>query len=138
MDDARAQQMLKPKSQLVRACRIDALEPRVLLTRLAVIGDFSSDVQTSPTRDVSNLVKGWNPDAVVTVGDNNYPDGGADTIDSNVGQWYHQFISPYTGSYGAGASDGQNHFWPAIGNHDYNSSDGFQPYTDYFTLPNNE
>src|SRR5690348_16444220 len=98
---------------------LDALEPRVLFAsaRLAIIGDFSSDVQTAPTRAVSNLVKSWSPDAVVTVGDNNYPDGAASTIDANVGQWYGQFISPYKGSYGTGSADGVNHFWPALGNH---------------------
>src|SRR5437773_12401789 len=117
--------------------RVEALEPRRLLTRLAVIGDYSSDVQTAPTRDVSNLVKSWNVDAVVTDGDNNYPSGGADTIDANIGQWYHQFIYPYTGSYGAGAADNQNHFWPALGRHDWMTTNA-QPYLDYFTLPGNE
>ena len=108
-----------------------------LLAHFAVIGDFSSDLQTAPTRDVANLVKSWNPDFVATVGDNNYPDGAASTIDGNVGQWYHQFISPYKGTYGGGATT--NEFWPAIGNHDYDSADGtgYSPYLNYFTLPGN-
>ncbi len=114
----------------------EPVERRLFLAHIAVIGDFSSDNQTAPTRDVANLVKGWNPDLVATVGDNNYPDGAASTIDDNVGQWYHQFISPYTGSYGGGAST--NEFFPSLGNHDYNSSQGYKPYTDYFNLPNNE
>ncbi len=118
---------------------VDSLEPRMLMaaTRVAVIGDFSSDEQTAPTRDVANLVKSWSPDAVVTVGDNNYPDGAASTIDANIGQWYGQYIYPYHGSYGSGASDGVNHFWPALGNHDWNTGTD-KPYTDYFTLPGNE
>ena len=33
----------------------EALEGRRLLTRLAVIGDYSSDTQTTPTRDVVTL-----------------------------------------------------------------------------------
>ena len=103
-----------------------------------MIGDFSSDTQIAPTRDVANLVKSWSPDAVVTVGDNNYPDGGADTIDANIGQWYQQFISPYSGKYGTGSADGVNHFWPAVGNHDWTPTGTVKPYTDYFTLPNNE
>jgi hypothetical protein len=117
----------------------ESLEARVLFasTRVAVIGDFSSDVQTAPTRDVANLVQSWSPDAVVTVGDNNYPDGEASTIDQNIGQWYHSFIAPYKGNYGAGSSDGVNRFWPALGNHDWNTP-GAQPYVDYFTLPGNE
>src|SRR5437773_4988204 len=59
-------------------------------------------------------------------------------MDANVGQWYHQYLYPYTGSYGSGSSDGVNHFWPAIGNHDNNPSDGYAPYLNYFTLPGNE
>jgi hypothetical protein len=115
----------------------EPLEARMLMTRIAVIGDFSSDEQTSPTRDVANLVKSWSPDGIVTVGDNNYPNGAASTIDSNIGQWYHSYIAPYKGSYGAGSSDGQNHFWPALGNHDWYTS-GAKPYLNYFTLPGNE
>src|SRR5689334_7020511 len=109
---------------------VDSLEPRMLMaaTRIAVIGDFSSDEQTAPTRDVANLVKSWSPDAVVTVGDNNYPDGAASTIDANIGQWYGQYIYPYHGSYGSGASDGVNHFWPSLGNHDWNTGTD-KPYT---------
>src|SRR5689334_17939169 len=76
----------------------EPLEPRVFLsnTRFAVIGDFSAG---QPEQDVSNLVKSWNPSFVVTVGDNNYPSGDASTIDANVGQYYHQYISPYKGTY---------------------------------------
>ena len=113
-----------------------ALEPRVLLstTRFAVIGDFSAG---QPEKDVSDLVKSWNPAFVVTVGDNNYPDGAASTIDANIGQYYHQYITPYKGTYGAGPGDGQNHFWPALGNHDWVAANA-QPYLDYFALPNNE
>ena len=121
---------------IVARAVMEPLELRRLLAHFAVIGDFSSDVATAPTRDVANLVKSWSPDFVATVGDNNYPDGSASTIDDNIGQWYHAFIGNYQGSYGGGASP--NKFWPAIGNHDYNSSQGYKPYTDYFTLPNNE
>src|SRR4051812_35699538 len=125
------------RRRILRRAVIECLEVRQLLAHFAVIGDFSSDNQTAPTRDVANLVKSWNPDFVATVGDNNYPDGAASTIDSNIGQWYHQFISPYTGSFGGGAST--NRFWPAIGNHDWNSTGaGYSPYLNYFTLPGNE
>ena len=115
----------------------DLLEPRLLFvdTRLAMIGDFS---QSAGTRDVARLVKSWSPATIVTVGDNNYPDGEASTIDANIGQYFQQYIYPYSGSYGTGSTDGINRFWPAIGNHDWNSSAGYKPYLDYFTLPNNE
>jgi hypothetical protein len=84
---------------------------------------------------VSNLVKSWNPDLIITLGDNNYDNGAASTIDANIGQYYHSFIYNYIGSYGAGDSIAQ--FLPCLGNHDWLVS-GAQPYIDYFTLPNNE
>src|SRR4029077_16786078 len=94
----------------------------------------------TPENDVANLVKGWNPDAILTVGDNNYETGQASTIDANVGQYYHSFIGPYTASYGAGATT--NRFFPTLGRHDWGLADpnptGDQPYLNYFTLPGNE
>ena len=101
--------------------------------RFAVIGDYGTAGQAE--LDVANLVKSWSPDFVITVGDNNYPDGAASTIDKNIGQYYHGFISPYTGIYGAGATT--NRFFPSLGNHDWRTPDA-QPYLDYFTLPGNE
>ena len=106
--------------------------------RFAVIGDFGTASQAE--LDVSNLVKSWNPNFIITVGDDNYSYGSATTIDQNIGQFYHQFIYPYIGSYGAGAAT--NQFFPSLGNHDWGDSypnpKGDQPYLNYFTLPNNE
>src|SRR5579862_1922444 len=126
------------RKKVASAARLVAepLERRLLLTRLAVIGDYSSNDSTVPLQQVSQLINSWSPDAVVTDSDNNYPDGAASTIDANVGQWFHQYIYPYKGSYGAGASDGQNHFWPSPGDHDWGTGT-LQPYLNYFTLPNN-
>jgi len=102
----------------------------------AAIGDFGSN--DANELDVANLVKSWNPDFIITLGDNNYPDGEAATIDANIGKYYQEFIYPYQGSYGAGATT--NRFWPCIGNRDWDNQTGakLQPYLDYFTLPNNE
>src|SRR6478736_5979470 len=104
---------------MVRLFHAEGLEARRFLstTTLAVVGDYSADDGSGPVQGVSNLVKSWSPAGVMTVGDNNYPDGAASTIDANIGQWYHAYISPYTGSYGGGASGG-NKFFPAMGNHD--------------------
>src|SRR5439155_8217743 len=102
--------------------------------RFAVIGDYGTAGQNE--LDVANLVKSWNPDFIITVGDNNYPYGWASTIDKNIGQYFHDFIYPYTGTYGAGAP-AQNLFFPALGNRDW-TTPGATPYFDYFTLPNNE
>jgi hypothetical protein len=114
---------------LARAVVCEALECRRLLSRFAVIGDFTSG---SPLRDVSNQIKSWNPDYIVTVGDNYYFDS---SIDTSVGQYFHDYISPYNGSYGSGSSSG-NRFWPTLGNHDYDR--GLSNYTNYFSLPGNE
>lgn len=101
--------------------------------RLAAIGDYGW--VGTPTQEVAALVKSWQPDLVITLGDNNYPDGEAATIDAHIGQYYHDFIAPYQGSYGAGASE--NRFFPTLGNHDWHTPNA-QPYLDYFTLPGNE
>lgn len=103
----------------------------------AVIGDYGSGTQDEA--DVAALVDSWNVDFVLTLGDNNYPDGEAETIDERVGKYYSEYIYPYKGSYGPGADT--NRFFPALGNHDYYSTptqDDPQPYLEYFTLPGNE
>jgi hypothetical protein len=101
--------------------------------RFAVIGDYG--VARQETADVAALVKSWNPDFVITTGDNNYPNGESQTIDENIGQFYQEYIYPYTGSYGSGGE--VNRFFPSLGNHDWHTS-GAQPYLDYFELPGNE
>jgi len=103
------------------------------LTRFAAIGDFGDDGPAEA--DVAQEVKSWAPDYVITVGDNNYPDGSASTIDRNIGKYYYEFIGNYTGIYGPGASE--NAFFPVPGNHDWRSPN-LAAYRDYFTLPNNE
>jgi tartrate-resistant acid phosphatase type 5 len=110
-----------------------ATETPVPAIRFAVIGDYGGGGQ--PEADVARLVDSWQVDFIITVGDNNYPDGAAETIDQNVGQFYQAYISPYSGGYGGGAE--QNRFFPTLGNHDWNT-DKAQPYLDYFTLPGNE
>jgi hypothetical protein len=103
------------------------------LVRFAVIGDYGLAGQ--PEEDVANLVKSWQPAFILTTGDNNYPDGEAAFIDQNIGQYYAEFIFPYTGAYGPGGM--VNRFFPALGNHDLNTDNG-QAYFDYFILPGNE
>jgi len=97
------------------------------------IGDFGTT--TPESFAVAALVRALDPRLVITLGDNNYPDGKASTIDANIGQHYHQFIAPYTGGYGAGAL--RNRFFPCLGNHDWSTA-GAVPYLDYFELPGNE
>ncbi len=107
--------------------------------RFAVIGDFGNS--SAAEKDVADLVKGWGPDFVVALGDNNYEKGRASTIDHNIGNYYSRFIGAYSGKYGPGAEI--NRFFPVLGNHDWKSikctgSDCRGPYLDYFSLPGNE
>lgn len=101
--------------------------------QFAIIGDFGH--AGDGEADVAALVHSWTPEFIVTTGDNNYPDGAAETIDANIGQYYHDFIAPYSGKYGAGAKD--NRFFPSLGNHDWRSGD-LKPHLEYFALPGNE
>jgi tartrate-resistant acid phosphatase type 5 len=101
--------------------------------RFAVIGDFGWE--SKQAEDVANLVKSWKPNFVITTGDDNYDYGEDSTIDKNIGQYYSEFISPYTGKFGKG--DTINRFFPTLGNHDWRVA-GAVPYLKYFTLPGNE
>lgn len=104
-----------------------------LETRFVVIGDYG---QAGPAEAaVAELASGLKPDFIITTGDNNYPYGEAETIDENIGRYFHAFIGAYRGKFGSGAEE--NRFFPSLGNHDWYAS-GAQPYLDYFTLPGNE
>jgi tartrate-resistant acid phosphatase type 5 len=100
--------------------------------RFAAIGDYG--LAGAAERDVADLVKSWNPDFIITLGDNNYDFGDSTTIDRNIGQYYHAYIYKYRGRYGPSAST--NRFFPSLGNHDYYTRNG-EAYRDYFTLPGN-
>jgi hypothetical protein len=118
------------------SAKIDAAQLTV-----GVIGDYGAayagGASFSNEQAVANLIKSWNPDFIITTGDNNYPNNEASNIDTNIGQFFHEYIYPYVGTYGAGASS--NRFWPCIGNHEWPFGvAGLQPYLDYFTLPGNE
>ncbi len=110
----------------------------------ASIGDYGdtgdlADGETN-TLQVAKLVKSWDPDFIVTVGDNDYTDGefaGSFTgLDLGVGQYFAEYIGDYRGTKGTGAAE--NRFFPIPGDHDY-GDDCDNPrlgdYLDYFTLP---
>lgn len=99
----------------------------------AVVGDYGDGSKNAGR--VSRLVQSWNPDFVVTVGDNNYPKGSAETIDAHIGQFYSRYIFNYKGTYGKGASSRM--FFPSPGHVDWDT-DNLKPYLDYFDLPGNE
>lgn len=104
--------------------------------QFAVIGDFGDAGPDEAA--VSKLVHGWQPEFIITVGDNNYPNGAQGTMDDNVAQYYSDYIAfnpNYQGRYkGQGASE--NRFFPALGNHDWRTAD-LKPHYDMFQLPGN-
>jgi hypothetical protein len=106
----------------------------------AVIGDYGRD---TPQEDsVAKMVKGWGPDFIITVGDNNYLTGSGTTIKNNIGKYYGDYIyNPDAPTdwqcHGKAEAEKQNRFFPAPGNHD-NYSPGLKPYLQYFTLPGDE
>jgi hypothetical protein len=100
--------------------------------RFAVFGDYGM-ASTDEAR-VSNLVHSWDPDFILTTGDNDYT-GLSDGIDGVIGRYYADFIGNYWGAYGPGSRT--TRFWPSPGNHDWDIAD-LATYTDYFTLPANE
>src|SRR5438105_5754450 len=93
------------------------LTPSGSTAHFAVIGDFGQP--GAGESSVATLVKSWNPDFIATVGDNVYeaPPQTFAKYDLDVGQYYHNYIYPYTGQYGAGATS--INFYPDLGNHDW-------------------
>lgn len=125
----------------VSACWIAHPPAQAAQITIGVIGDYGSaylgGASFSNVQAVANLIKSWNPDFIITTGDNNYPNNEPSNIDTNIGQFFHEYIHPYVGTFGAGAIS--NRFWPSIGNHEWPFGvAGLAPYLAYFTLPDNE
>jgi len=98
-----------------------------------IVWAFTSDIQSADNDDdpeadtaVSELIKSWSPEFIITGGDN------VSTGDdySNIDELYGDYISD---------TISENHFWPALGNHDYTDPpNGLADYLEFFTLPGNE
>lgn len=100
----------------------------------AAFGDYG---QAGPEIfKLAEMVDSWSVGFIVTLGDNNYQDGSAETIDTNIGQYFHRYIGNYQGDFNRGSPE--NRFFPSLGNHDWNRQAGYEPYLDYFSLPGNE
>lgn len=110
-------------------------------TSFVVIGDFGSALQNmkgkAAEKAVAEMVSKWDPDFIITLGDNNYKEGEASTITGNVGKYYCDYI------YNDGAPIHQrcdgwatkhktNLFFSSLGNHDWEQPNA-QPYIDYFS-----
>lgn len=115
---------------------------------------FTNDAEQAA---VYNLMNSWNPDALVTVGDNIYFRGNetkgttnysvfsaSQAFDIAIGQYYHNYIKYPSGSASCfvGSQSSVNRYFPSVGNHDWNwdaTADGgastLAGYTGYFELP---
>ena len=107
----------------------------------AVIGDYG--LEGNDELMVSELVKSWHPDFIITAGDNNYPDGDEGSLESNIGNYYGDYIYNYDASIydrcnGLAFQDNTNRFFPSPGNHDVHNIHGLNYYQNYFSLPGNE
>jgi hypothetical protein len=107
--------------------------------KFATIGDYGKD--GPDLQDVADLIDSLDVDFIITLGDNNYNNGAASTIDKNIGKYFSKYIYAYDGAYPPDVSPDINRFFPSPGNHDNDNTASIaklQPYLDYFTLPNNE
>ena len=106
----------------------------------AVIGDFG--YAGEPAQKVAEMVKSWQPEFIITTGDNSYTDQTGMGFDQNVGEYYCDFI------YNPDASEKDictsrasreklNRFFPVTGNHEYQNG-MVNNYKDYFSLPGDE
>lgn len=115
--------------------------------RLAVIGDFGSN--TPSQLAVTEMVRSWQPEAVLTVGDNNYLSPDPDTIldttaDGRPLNGWQMAVGHYFGEFIAKRQDGSfpelrsptPRLFPTVGNHDREDFPGpngpIHGYLEYF------
>lgn len=120
--------------------------------RVAIIGDYGETTADGffPVDRVGPMMRSWDPDFIVSLGDNNYVLGQASTIDANIGKNFGDYIypkgtSPNSGDYPyPSTAPTNNRFFPVLGNHDYgdiandfeptvDNISNSQPYLDYLT-----
>jgi hypothetical protein len=102
--------------------RFRAAPARAARFTFAVVGDFGSG--TSNERAVASIIESWDPDFVLTVGDNAYPQGSAGLLDRVI-------FDPYA------AVMRESAWFPALGNHDVKANGG-KPELDAFHSLGNE
>jgi hypothetical protein len=116
---------------LIAACLLSPVSSASGDILFAAIGDYGDG--STDERDVAGLVRSWNPDFIISLGDNRY---GATNFDETVGQFYCNALADAgSGSYCSGGSSTVNAFFPSPGNHDYSDGNGVSEYLDYFSLP---
>lgn len=98
--------------------------------RFSLIGDFGETTRDGvfPVDRLAPMIKSWNTDFLISLGDINYEFGEAGTMDVNVGKNFGEFVYPKGESphpdwypYPADAPR-RNRFFSVLGNHDYADS----------------
>ena len=74
--------------RLITALAILIFPIQIYAQSFGVIGDIGSD--DSSELKVSILVKSWNPEFIISLGDHNYYDATFQTFDRTVGKYYHE------------------------------------------------
>ncbi len=115
-------------SDLAPVMAVDAAAGQPGSVRIGIVGDLGDG--DSNEAAVAQLIKGFNPDFIATVGDNSYGPAGQD---ANVGKNYAAYMGNYDGAHGQGSA--LNRFFPALGNHDIEDGGGLAEYLAYYTLP---
>lgn len=97
----------------------------------AHIGNYGNNNTIS--QHIADLVRGWGPKFIITSGGNTT----AGEYDDDIGQFYHDFIHPYSGAHGDGSA--VNMFWPALGQADWDVAPGdLTAWKAFFKLPDEE
>ncbi len=115
-------------SDLAPVTAVDAAAGQPGSVKIGIVGDLGDG--DSNEAAVAQLIKGFNPDFIATVGDNSYGPAGQD---ANVGKNYAAYMGNYDGAHGQGSA--LNRFFPALGNHDIEDGGGLAEYLAYYTLP---
>jgi len=107
----------------------------------AIIGDYGKAGDNEAA--VANMVKAWEPDFILTTGDNNYQYGEYATLKQNIGDYYCDYIHNFDAPeefrcQGKAMKEEVNRFFPSPGNHDELGPLDLEPYLNYFSLPGEE
>ncbi len=112
-------------------CWLLIATPAIAQTLFAAIGDYGTG--TTEEASVAGLVYEWNPDFIITLGDNRY---GSMNYDEVVGQYFCNYLADVgNGGFCSGGNSQANMFFPSLGNGDYQDGGGVKEYLNYFTLP---
>ncbi|MFA7407190.1 MAG: MBG domain-containing protein [Anaerolineaceae bacterium] len=94
-------------------------------TKIALITDYGVNISDPRKADIASLIHLWEPDAVVTAGDNYHDRSPSCSSYAECVAGYNNNTSGYTDFVGQGI------FFPAYGNHDKGHSDLYRAYFNY-------